>query len=206
MTRSTLISLAGEKFGRWLVLEYVGEKRWLCRCDCGVEKAVHTRRLRGGSSQSCGCLQKALIAERNQKHGFVGHPAYVSWDGAKRRCSSTDRAHYGGKGITMHPAWFDFNVFWADMGASWREGLSIDRIDNSKGYEPGNCRWSTPKVQSNNRTNCVMVDTPSGRMNITQASEKYGINRWTIASRLKLGWSHADAVTVPVTKLSTGGR
>jgi hypothetical protein len=192
------IPLAGKKFGRWTVLDFAGEKRWNCRCECGTERPVYSRRLRDGSSQSCGCLQKELIAERNQKHGMVGHPAYVSWDGAKRRCSSGDRVHYAQKGIKMHPSWLDFNVFWAEMGPTWQPGLSIDRKDNSKGYEPGNCQWSTPKAQSNNRTNCVMVQTPNGRMNITQASERYGINRWTIASRLKLGWSDFDAITKPV--------
>ena len=192
------ISLAGQKFGRWTVLEYAGKKRWNCRCECGTERSVHGMRLRDGGSQSCGCLQKELIAQRNQKHGMVGHPAYVSWDSAKRRCSSADRVHYAQKGIKMHPSWLDFNVFWAEMGPSWRPGLSIDRKDNSKGYEPGNCQWSTPKAQSNNRTNCVIIETPAGRMNITQASELYGVNRWTIATRIRLGWSHSDAVTLPV--------
>jgi hypothetical protein len=197
------IPLTGRQFGRWTVLDYVGEKLWQCRCECGNKKTVHGSRLRSGTSQSCGCLQRELIAQRNQKHGMVGHPAYVSWDGAKRRCSAPDRAHYSQKGIRMDPAWLDFSVFWAAMGPSWKPGLSIDRLDNSKDYEPGNCQWSTKKAQSNNRTNCVMVDTPNGRMNITQASERFGINRWTIATRLKLGWSHFDAVTRPLTKLAT---
>ena len=189
------IPLTGQRFGRWIVLDYAGAKKWKCRCDCGIEKNVHGRRLRAGSSQSCGCLQKALIADRNQKHGMSRHPAYMSWDGAKRRCREPNRVHYAQKGVRMHPAWFDFNVFWAEMGPSWKPGLSIDRIDNAKGYEPGNCRWSSPKVQSNNRTSCVMVDTPNGRMNITQAAETFGVNRWTIAGRLKRGWSDFDAVT-----------
>lgn len=194
------LPMVGLRFGRWTVLAYSGLKCWKCRCDCGNEKSVHGRRLRGGSSQSCGCLQKELLVARSKKHGMVGHPAYVSWDGAKRRCRSPDRVHYAQKGISMHAAWLDFDIFWEDMGPSWKPGLSIDRKDNSKGYKPGNCQWSTPKAQSNNRSSCVMIKTPSGVMNVTQASEAYGINRWTIAGRLKMGWSHHDAVTKPVLK------
>lgn len=191
--------LTGVKFGRWTAKEYQGQKRWLCVCDCGNTDTIATTHLRRGSSKSCGCLQKEGIAARNKKHGMTGHPAYVSWDGAKHRCGDPKRRFYNGKSIKVHPDWMDFENFWRDMGPTWAPGLSIDRINPDGDYEPGNCRWATPKVQSNNRNCCVIIDTPDGAMNITQASEKYGVNRWTIASRLKKGWPMSD-ILKPVVK------
>ena len=187
-----LTNLIGQKFGRWTVLSYQGNKHWLCRCECGTNGVKQTGALRLGSSKSCGCLQRELIALRNYKHGMVGHPAYDSWSGAKIRCSDPKRRYYAGKNIKMHPDWLDFNVFWAEMGPSWAPGLSIDRIDNDGDYVPGNCRWATPKQQSNNRSCCVVIPTPQGPMNITQAAEAFGINRWTIAHRIRMGWKDED--------------
>ena len=62
------VNLAGKRFGRWLVLDHFeisekGEKKWLCRCDCGTEKLVFARSLKSGSSTSCGCLRKEKIKE-----------------------------------------------------------------------------------------------------------------------------------------------
>lgn len=189
--------LTGHKFGRWVAREYKGNKTWLCECECGNSGVRATNVLRRGGSRSCGCLQREELGARSRRHGMVDHPAYESWSSAKRRCVDPTRAHYSKKGIKMHPDWLDFNVFWAEMGPSWKSGLSIDRKDNSKGYEPGNCRWSTAKVQSNNRSSCVVIDTPDGSMNITQAAERYGVNRWTIANRLKKGWSGTKLLSPP---------
>lgn len=191
--------LAGVRFGRWTAKEYQGQKRWLCVCDCGNSDTIATSHLRRGNSRSCGCLRKDEIAARNKTHGMTSHPAYASWDGAKRRCADPKRRFYNGKNIKVHPDWTEFDNFWRDMGPTWAPGLSIDRIDGDGDYALGNCRWATPKVQSNNRSCCVIIDTPDGPMNITQAGEKYGINRWTIAGRIKLGWDIAD-ILKPVTK------
>ena len=53
----------GQRFGCWTILDrYVfsarGEKKYLCRCDCGTERYVLERSLKYGGSQSCGCLRK----------------------------------------------------------------------------------------------------------------------------------------------------
>lgn len=82
------------------------------------------------------------------------HPSYHSWYNAKRRCTNpTDKrfARYGGRGISMCDRWLnDFHAFVEDMGIR-PEGMTLDRIDNDGNYEPSNCRWATPKQQSQNQ-------------------------------------------------------
>jgi hypothetical protein len=82
-------------------------------------------------------------------------PEYEAWKHMKRRCNDLNGAHYhyyGGRGISVWPEWN--NDFWAWLGHIGRrpiDGLTQERIDNSKGYEPGNVRWDTQRAQNENR-------------------------------------------------------
>lgn len=72
----------------------------------------------------------------------------------RNRCLNPNNrsfARYGGRGITVCERWSDFANFLADMGERPHPKLSIERVDNEKGYEPGNCKWATAKEQANNR-------------------------------------------------------
>jgi hypothetical protein len=156
---SQFIDLTDRRFGRLTVLRRVDDKpkfvpRWACRCDCGAERVVDGASLRKGHTQSCGCLNRERTSETMRTHGMSGHKVYRVWSAMFDRClmqNTKNYEDYGGRGITVCDRWYDFAAFWADMGPTWVDGLTLDRIDNDKGYEPDNCRWATPVEQAANR-------------------------------------------------------
>lgn len=159
------IDRTGQRFGHLVVLERVqagpatGGKRvvWRCRCDCGSEASVTGHELACGDTTSCGCVRRAKIASLSRSHGHTAgnsiSGAYRSWQAAKSRCENPRNAKfatYGGAGISMAPEWSQsFEAFYAEMGDR-PPGMSIDRLDQTKGYEPNNCQWATAAEQSKN--------------------------------------------------------
>lgn len=163
---SRFTNLTGKTFGRWLVVgagvidgdAYGRGRIYCCVCVCGTERSLRADSLLSGDSSSCGCLCAQLSSIRERTHGHTANntrtPIYRSWEAMRRRCCNHN-AHnygdYGGRGIRVCQRWLDsFENFLADMGPR-PEGTTLNRIDNDGNYEPDNCEWATPKVQSNNR-------------------------------------------------------
>jgi hypothetical protein len=162
---STRLDLAGQRYGRWLVLRFhhvdpSGNKYWECECECGTVKPVTANSLRQGTSQSCGCLPSRRLAgslNGNYRHGYSMEscrtPTYISWCGMIQRCTNPRNPRwmdYGGRGITVCERWRSFENFLADMGER-PSGLTLDRRDNDGNYEPGNCHWATQSEQVRNQ-------------------------------------------------------
>jgi hypothetical protein len=94
----------------------------------------------------------------NFKHGLIHTPEYNAWALMKDRCLNPNSSNYpnwGGRGITVCQEWVDgFTVFFHDVGPRPTPQHSLDRIDNEKGYEPGNVRWASKLQQTHNRRSC----------------------------------------------------
>lgn len=145
-------NLVGNKYGKLTVIAFDKKQgtmaKWLCKCDCGNIKSVRGDHLKSGEIRSCGCMAKANPLRQTK--------LYKTWMAMNARCKSNDtkiKTNYKDKGIAVCSEWKDFLVFydWA-INHGYEEGLTIDRIDNSKGYCPENCRWATMKVQSINKS------------------------------------------------------
>lgn len=136
----------------------------------------------------------------NTKHGGHGTITYSRWKSMRQRC--TDPSHksyskYGGAGVTVCERWQDYSAFLADMGEC-PPGMTLDRIENSIGYQPGNCRWVTRSDQNRNRT-CIVTLTHNGETkSVTEWATQYGMAQNTLTMRLRLGWSIERALTQPV--------
>ena len=175
-----------------------------CRCSCGEKRKVALYKLTSGLSRSCGCLKKEEFNRRITTHGLSKTPEYVAWSGMKQRCYDKPApvfAQYGGVGIRMHPLFLGengFKNFFDYIGAKPSQGHSIDRIDNNKGYEPGNIRWSTKLEQMANRKNTIWITYNGRTKNLADWSRETGIARTTLWARIKRQWDIKRIIEKPV--------
>ncbi|WP_406123041.1 hypothetical protein OHQ89_12630 [Streptomyces canus] len=144
----------GVKFGRLTVIAERSKEHYstvLVRCECGTEKVVYVHHL-GVNVTSCGCARPKATPTR---HGKSKTPEYRAWVRLIQRCTNpknTSWKNYGGRGITVDPTFRNsFEAFLREVGPRPSSKHSLDRIDNERGYEPGNLRWATPVVQVANR-------------------------------------------------------
>lgn len=212
-----LINIAGQKRG-WLtaILYDQRRRRWLCRCDCGVEKYTtgsHFRR-----SVSCGCQRGVLTAAKNFKHGDAARgkqaAEYGAWCGMiKRCCNPKDDSwdYYGGRGIAVCDRWrfgttqkTGYQCFLEDMGRKPSPEHSLDRENNDGNYDPRNCRWATKEIQMSNRRARRTVVFRNRTFPVAVAARLTGLPLKLILDRLDCGWSDERALSTPKLPLFGG--
>lgn len=157
-----ILNKVGMVFGRLTVLEKIGvvneTSLWRCGCVCGNKIDVTNRNLVSNKTKSCGCLVKDRNLKNGESfktHGLSKYPEYATWLRIKQRCfdkNSPAYRKYGLKGILLSKEYVeDFEVFLSEVGRKPLGKFSIDRIDNSRGYEKGNMRWACDIQQARNK-------------------------------------------------------
>ena len=203
------MDLAGQRFGRLTVVEYVGRTRhghvvWKCACECGGSSTPTTQSLRCGHARSCGCIaseKASKMGRAKRTHGMSKSREYAAWARAIGRCSREDDKayrYYGGRGIRVCDEWQDsFEAFFAHIGPRPSSAHTLDRIDVNGNYEPGNVKWSTITEQLRNTTKTFWVDFRGKRMSLAEVAEVTGVPYPRIKNRLLAGWPVDDAVFRP---------
>lgn len=203
MSGDVRIEMKGKKVGRLLVTgyAYTKDKRayWNCLCDCGNKLAVMGKPLRQGKTQSCGCLQIDRARQANTTHGKAKTLLWGVWQAMETRTTNKNGSHwkyYGGKGIKICDEWSDYQTFhdWA-MANGYQKGLSIERNDGDKDYEPSNCRWIPNAEQQRNKSNNVKFLGETA----AEASRRLGGCKGLVQGRIRLlGWDIKRAFTQPL--------
>ena len=214
-----MVDLRGQRFGRLLVVGFApratGESlRWLCRCDCGNEKAVVGGVLRGGASRSCGCLRVEVGRTRgaaSKRHGEGSNgketAEYRTWAAMLSRCENLNHSNfprYGARGISVCERWHRYEDFLADVGRRPSDGHSLDRIDNAGNYEPGNTRWATKAEQNENRrsytkdSHLLMLTIDGVTHSLLDWCALHNLGLETAKQRLARGWAPKAAILTPV--------
>ena len=169
------LDLSNQRFGECQVVDFAGasihgKSQWNCLCDCGKQFIALGSELKSGHTKSCGCYSRS--GTFNITHGYrmkgrqtKQHPLYSLWINIRERCHNPNHPRftdYGGRGITVYHEWdSSFEIFLDyilnELGErpplieGYDRYWSIDRIDNAKGYEPDNIRWSDPTTQKLNQ-------------------------------------------------------
>lgn len=180
---------------------------WKFRCDCGRELIIRKSSVTSGNTKMCKECANIQLSKNKTTHGMSKTRIYKEWAGMIQRCNnpkSTSYERYGAKGITVCDEWLGENGFinfckWA-MANGYRDDLTIDRIDNDKGYSPDNCRWATCKEQSCNKNSNKNLTYRGKTMTMAEWADEIGISRSSLFGRLKRGWSVEKALSTPPIK------
>lgn len=195
----------GKRFGRLVVISRAenniyNQSCWNVQCDCGKTKIVKGCNIKFGTTTSCGCYRNEI----RSKHGLSTTKIYAIWRAMLSRCNNPSNPtfkYYGKRGITVCDEWNNINNFIKDMGEP-PKGLTLDRIDNNKGYSKNNCRWVTMKTQANNtRRNKSLIWENKTFASLAEFSKYVGISQIVLNGRIfRLGWSISKAITTPIRK------
>lgn len=215
---SSIVDITGERFGRLTVLHRVANIKnqvaWHCKCDCGNEVDVIGTYLKSGRKKSCGCMMQERHstihlewAKHNAKKiqekfgvdpetvtGFSYTRLYREYWSMHSRCKPNYHHSnvYHEKGITVCDEWTGEYGFWQfrewSMQNGYSDSLTLDRIDNDKGYSPNNCRWATMQKQQNNRSDNVFITRDGETKTLKEWCRYYNLDYGMVKGRRQRGW------------------
>ena len=206
---SEIKDMTGLKFERLTIISRAennkrGRAMWNCLCDCGKTKKIIGVTLRSGRSKSCGCIRSEMNTERLTVHGMTHSPENAVWRCMKQRCYNPNNKefhNYGSRGIKVCDRWLEsFNNFIEDMGERPTHKHSIERINNNKGYSPGNCKWATMKEQSRNKRETKFFTIDGIKKPLVDWCDTLGMKRSTVYERIRNGWPVEKALYEPIKK------
>ena len=199
--KGVFTDLTGMRFGRLVVKNQAKHSgrgaKWDCVCDCGNQskKPITTNSLLQLKTQSCGCLMVERVKASNSTHRLTKSPTYICWRLMWQRCTNPNhKSYHAYKNFTPCDRWKSFENFFEDMGFR-PDGLTLDRIDNTKGYSPDNCRWADVFTQQGNTKRNIYVEIDGEIMCVKAACRKLGTNYARAKSRIWKGWAPIDAIT-----------
>ena len=206
MSKSDLA--AGSKFTRLTMIGQAqaigGNRRYECECECGNRLVVLAYNLVSGNTKSCGCLLKDVASAKATRHGGRYTDTYILWCNIKARCSNllnSRYSDYGERGILMYSQWEeDFSAFERylhdSLGPKPSKAHSLDRVDNDKGYVPGNLRWATRAEQASNKRNTLKVEYMGETLSLPDWSRRLGIRYGLLHRRIRVqNWPVEAAFT-----------
>ncbi len=190
----TLLSLASDCVTKRLY--------WIYRCDCGETSRVETRKLR--SKKKCPVCAHKDQTDKITRHGHAKDKQrsslYDVWLSMKQRCFNTNHSSYrdyGARGITVCERWLNFENFCADLPVKPASGYQLNRIDNNKGYEPGNVNWVSPKKNCNNRRSSIFLTWNNKTMTLAEWALEIDLPYTALKQRRAKGWSVEKMLTTP---------
>lgn len=197
--------LTGCRFGGLTVLTKLGTSPircstlWVVTCDCGKKAEVAGYQLYSGGKKSCGCRTHPKF--RKYSRDVRKDPEYIIWKGMRARVLNkqhTSYSRYGGRGVTVDPAFDNYEVFLAAVGRRPSSKAWLERKDNSKGYIPGNVEWATPSQQARNTRRNNLITYNGLTKPLAEWCEELDLPYSTIRARLRDGWGHCAAIETPV--------
>jgi hypothetical protein len=175
-------------------------------CNCGNISTYYGNNLKKGNSKGCRACSNELRKHLKKgeggevTHGMSKHPMYNAYRTMIARCTKQSHIQYhdyGGRGITVCDRWLEsFENFFEDMRER-PEGMSLDRVDNEKGYSKDNCRWADGRTQARNKSNTLYLEYKGEKLPLATFAERQGMNYNKLAKRIKLGWSIEKALETP---------
>jgi hypothetical protein len=178
------------------------QRKALYVCQCGKEFVALEYNIQSGHTKSCGCQKspRLSIARTTHNESRPQTTEYRTWASMKKRCvnpKDKNYPRYGARGIRVHKEWIDsYEAFLAHVGRKPTPMHTLDRIENSGNYEPGNVQWATKMQQARNRRSNFVIEFQGKSQCLEAWAKDIGISAATLKERLQK-WPLDRAIKQP---------